>query len=254
MSVGFIHGVMNTDNMAVSGETIDFGPCAFIESYDPAAVFSSIDGFGRYALANQWRAAHWNIARFAEALLPIIDPDPKRAVELAREELDAFRGTYEREWLVTMRGKLGFTLTQDRDLELVGDLLDLMHSSQADFTLTFRRLCDAVDLAQNAGPRDLFSDPAAYDRWAIDWRKRLAQEARSTGEIARAMRQRNPAFIPRNHRVEQALEAAIERDDFEPFLALLEVLSRPYDDQSARMEYALPAQPHERVVQTFCGT
>jgi uncharacterized protein YdiU (UPF0061 family) len=254
VSVGFVHGVMNTDNMAVSGQTIDFGPCAFIESYDPAAVFSSIDGFGRYAFANQWQAAHWNITRFAETLIPIIDPDARRAVELAREELAEFPAAYERQWLAEMRGKLGFSLAQDGDLELVEDLLDVMLANQADFTLTFRRLCDAVDRAQNTGPRDLFSDPAAYDRWAASWRQRLAQEPRSTEEIARAMRQRNPAFIPRNHRVEQALDAAIERDDFEPFLTLLAVLSRPYDDQSTRTEYALPALPRERVLRTFCGT
>ncbi|HUD25047.1 MAG TPA: YdiU family protein [Burkholderiaceae bacterium] len=254
MQVGFVHGVMNTDNMAVSGETIDFGPCAFIEAYDPAAVFSSIDELGRYAFGNQPRAAQWNIVRFAEVLLALIDPDPNRATELAQAVISAFPTWYESEWIAGMRRKLGLGLAQDGDLGLIQGLLDAMHANQADFTLTFRRLCDAAAEAGDAGPRALFADPGAYDRWALLWRERLQSEDGSPAERAQAMRRVNPAVIPRNHRVEQALKAAVEREDYAPFFELLTVLSRPYEEQHAYLAYAAPAQAHERVVQTFCGT
>ena len=254
MQVGFVHGVMNTDNMAVSGETIDFGPCAFIEAYDPAAVFSSIDELGRYAFGNQARAAQWNIARLAEALLPLIDPDRKRAIELAQPVITEFPTWYEHEWIAGMRGKLGLELAQDGDLELIRGLLDAMQANQADFTLTFRRLCDAAADGDGAGPRALFADPGAYDRWAVLWRNRLQSEAGSPAQRAQAMRRVNPAVIARNHRVEQALRAAVEREDFAPFSELLAVLSRPYEEQGAYLAYAAPAQAGERILQTFCGT
>jgi protein adenylyltransferase len=254
MQVGFVHGVMNTDNMAVSGETIDFGPCAFIEAYDPAAVFSSIDDFGRYAFGNQARAAQWNVARLAEALLALIDPDPKRAIELAQAVISEFPTWYENEWIAGMRSKLGLSLAQDGDPELIRGLLDAMHANQADFTLTFRRMCDAAADGDDAGPRALFADPGAYDRWAVLWRERLQSEAGSPAQRAQAMRRVNPAFIPRNHRVQQALSAAVEREDFAPFSELLAVLSQPYEEQSAHLSYAAPARADERVLQTFCGT
>jgi uncharacterized protein YdiU (UPF0061 family) len=254
MQVGFVHGVMNTDNMAVSGETIDFGPCAFIEAYDPAAVFSSIDELGRYAFGNQARAAQWNIARFAETLLPLIDPDPKRAIELAQAVISAFPTWYESEWIAGMRSKLGLSLAQEGDQELIRGLLDAMHANQADFTLTFRRMCDAAADGDDVGPRALFADPGAYDRWAALWCSRLQSEPGSPAERVQAMRRVNPAVIPRNHRVEQALGAAVEREDFAPFFELLAVLSRPYEEQGAYLAYAAPAQPGERVLQTFCGT
>jgi len=254
MQVGFVHGVMNTDNMAVAGETIDFGPCAFIEAYDPAAVFSSIDELGRYAFGNQARAAQWNIARLAEALLPVIDPDPKRATELAQAVISAFPAWYEEEWIAGMRAKLGLDLAQDGDLELIRGLLEAMHANQADFTLTFRLLCDAAADRDHAGPRALFADPAAYDRWAALWRNRHRSEAGPPEQRAQAMRRVNPAVIPRNHRVQQALSAAVERGDFGPFSGLLTVLSRPFEEPSAHPAYAAPAQPDERVLQTFCGT
>jgi uncharacterized protein YdiU (UPF0061 family) len=254
MQVGFVHGVMNTDNMAVSGETIDFGPCAFIEAYDPAAVFSSIDEMGRYAFGNQARAAQWNIARFAETLLPLIDPDPNRAIELAEAVIAGFPAWYDSEWLAAMRRKLGLGLAQDGDRELIQELLDAMHRNEADFTLTFRRMCDAAAGADDAGPRALFADPAAYDRWAARWRNRLQSEPASPAERAQAMRRVNPAVIPRNHRVEQALSAAVKREDFAPFFELLAVVSRPYEEQAAYQAYAAPARADERVLQTFCGT
>jgi len=254
MQVGFVHGVMNTDNMAVSGETIDFGPCAFIEAYDPGAVFSSIDELGRYAFGNQARVAQWNIARLAEALLPLIDPDPRHATELAQAVISAFPTWYESEWIAGMRSKLGLRLAQDGDLELIGGLLDAMHANQADFTLTFRRICDAAADGDDAGPRALFADPGAYDRWAVLWRSRLQSEPGLPADRAQAMRRVNPAVIPRNHRVEQALSAAVEREDVAPFFKLLEALSQPYEEQGAYLAYAVPAQADERVLQTFCGT
>ena len=254
MQVGFVHGVMNTDNMAVSGETIDFGPCAFIEEYEPAAVFSSIDELGRYAFGNQARAAQWNIAQLAQVLLALIDPDPERAIELAQAVITAFPTWYESDWIAGMRSKFGLNLAQDGDLELIGALLDAMQANQADFTLTFRRLCNAAADEDDAGPRALFDDPGAYDRWAALWRKRLQSEPGSPAQRAQAMRRVNPAVIPRNHRVEQALNAAVEREDFAPFFELLAALSRPYEEQGAYLAYAAPARRDERVLQTFCGT
>jgi uncharacterized protein YdiU (UPF0061 family) len=255
MHVGFIHGVMNTDNMAVSGETIDFGPCAFMDAYDPAAVFSSIDGMGRYAYANQPHAAQWNLARFAETLLPLLNPDPGRAVELATEAVSAFAGRFDGHWLAGMRDKLGLATAQDGDLQFVQGFLDLMHRNQADYTLTLRRLCDAaLTPAADVGVRALFVNPVAYDEWAARWRLRLAREAGSPDVRFKAMRLVNPAYIPRNHRIEQVIAAAVEREDFSRFSELLEILSRPYEEQESLTDYGRPPQPDERVTQTFCGT
>ena len=255
MHVGLIHGVMNTDNTALSGETIDFGPCAFMDSYDPATAFSAIDEFGRYAYANQPTIAQWNLARFAETLLPLMHPNPERAVELASEAIFAFTSSYQEHWLAGMREKLGLSGNEEGDLDLVSDLLHAMHENDADFTLTFRRLCAAAaDETADAEVRGLFANPGAYDSWAARWRSRLAADERDPNARAEAMRAVNPAFIPRNHRVEQALDAAIDNADFSPFVELLTVLSRPYQDQSAFADYANPAQAGERVFRTFCGT
>jgi uncharacterized protein YdiU (UPF0061 family) len=255
MHVGFIHGVMNTDNMALSGETIDFGPCAFIDTYDPAAVFSSIDSFGRYAYANQPHAAAWNLTRLAETLLPWIDPSPERAIELATEALAEFSTSYARHWLAGMREKMGLSLPLDGDLELAQGLLNEMHRNHADFTLTFRGLCDAAEgVGADAELRARFADPGAYDAWAQLWRARLSREPQAPGVRAAAMRRVNPLFIPRNHRIEQVIRAAVEHDDFAPFARLAQVLSRPYETQIDFADYAEPPQPSERVLQTFCGT
>ena len=255
MQVGFIHGVMNTDNMALSGETIDFGPCAFIDAYDPATAFSAIDEFGRYAYANQPTIAQWNLARFAETLLPLVDPNPERAVELASEAISAFTSRFQEHWVAGMRDKLGISSDEDCDLDLIRELLRAMHENAADFTLTFRRLCDAAaDEKADADARSLFADPSAYDSWAARWRSRLVLDRLEPNARAQAMRNVNPAFIPRNHLVEQALSAAIEYEDFSRFAALLAVLSRPYEDQEAFADYAKPPQTSERVFQTFCGT
>ena len=255
MQVGFIHGVMNTDNMALSGETIDFGPCAFMDSFDPAAVFSSIDSFGRYAYGNQPRVAQWNLARFAETLLPLIDPDPERAVELGTEAVRQFTGLFDLQWLDGMRLKLGLSQPEPGDRDLVQTLLDLMHGNQADFTLTFRHLADVLPGESGAARvRGLFENPGAFDAWIQAWQSRLEHEPQAPRARAEGMRRANPAFIPRNHRIEQAIVAAVEAEDFQPFLDLLEALSRPFEDQPRFARLLEPPQPSERVLQTFCGT
>jgi uncharacterized protein YdiU (UPF0061 family) len=255
MHVGFIHGVMNTDNMAVSGETIDFGPCAFMDSYDPAAVFSSIDRQGRYAFGNQPHAAVWNLARLAETLLPIIDSSADRAVELASEVVAAFSVHFADAWLAGLRRKLGLSMREDGDAALADDLLDAMHRNHADFTLAFRRLCDAAESEErDGGVRSLFANPRNYDEWASRWRARLAREPLEPRARAEAMRQVNPAFIPRNHRIEQVINAAVENQDFGPFAEMSTALSQPYQPLEGFESYADPPDPSERVLQTFCGT
>jgi serine/tyrosine/threonine adenylyltransferase len=255
MHVGFIHGVMNTDNMAVSGETIDFGPCAFVDEFDPSAVFSSIDERGRYAYANQPHAAAWNLARFAETLLPVIDSDSGRAIELASGVLSTFTAQFAEHWLAGMRRKLGLSAKEEADRALADDLLDAMHRNQADFTLTFRGLCAAAaEQPDETRVRGLFGNASDYDHWAQRWRARLAREPTPPTVRVEAMRQVNPAYIPRNHRVEQMIVAAVERGDLAPFDELLAVLSQPYQEQPAFAAYANPPQPNERVLQTFCGT
>ena len=253
--VGFIHGVMNTDNMALSGETIDYGPCAFMDEYDPATVFSSIDHAGRYAYANQPGIAQWNLARLAECLLPLIDFDRKKAVAAATEVLEGFSNRFRDYWRGGMRRKLGLSSAQPGDAALIDGLLDIMRENRADFTLTFRRLCAAACGPEgDADVRALFADPAAYDGWAAQWRARLSEESRTPDQVERSMLRVNPAVIPRNHVVEQALAAAERNGDFAPFERLLEALSSPYAEPENARELMLPPNPEERVRQTFCGT
>jgi serine/tyrosine/threonine adenylyltransferase len=245
--IGFIHGVMNTDNCSIAGETIDYGPCAFMDAYDPGAVFSSIDHQGRYAYANQPRIALWNLTRLAECLLPLLDGDETAATDALATFAPGFQAAY----FAGLRRKIGLLAEREGDDELTQSLLNLMATDGADFTLTFRRLCDAAEgPAGNAAVRALFKDAGAYDAWAARWRVRLAAEKSAAG----AMRAVNPAFIPRNHLVEAALTAAVERLDFQPFEDLLAVLSRPFDDQPGVAHYATPPRDEERVLQTFCGT
>ena len=251
MGVGFIHGVMNTDNMAVSGETIDYGPCAFMEAYDPAAVFSAIDEGGRYAYSNQPRMAQWNLARLAETLLELIDTDQKLAIELAMGAINGFSDLFDAQSLSGMRAKLGLAGVEEGDRALIAALLGVMGKGGADFTLTFRRLADLA-AGEGEGPRALFSDPAAFDAWAVAWHARLGSAPRDA--TARAMRRANPAFVPRNHRVEAAIGAAIEREDFAPFETLLTVLAQPYEAQQGHTQYEAPAEAGELVLRTFCGT
>jgi uncharacterized protein YdiU (UPF0061 family) len=240
MHVGFIHGVMNTDNMAISGETIDYGPCAFMDQYDPATVFSSIDARGRYAYANQPKIAQWNLARFAETLVFLIDDDEKRAIARATEVVHDFSELYERHWLNGMRAKLGLFTEDETDLNLATGLLTAMEGKNVDYTLAFRYLADAA-LGREEPIRALFADPSAYDVWSGHWRARLAREEVSPLARAQAMRRVNPAFIPRNHRVEEALSAAVEHDDYAPFETLLNILSRPFEDQAEFATFAAPA-------------
>ena len=252
--VGFIHGVMNTDNTSISGETIDYGPCAFLDHYDPAQVFSSIDEFGRYAYANQPRIALWNLTRLAECLLPLFSDDQDTAIAEAQELLSAFAEHFNIAYKAGLRRKLGLFTERDDDQLLAQALLDAMARGRADFTLTFRRLSDAAADDSNQGVRQLFAEPEAFDEWAGRWRTRLAQEAQSPAERGAAMRAVNPAFIPRNHRVEAVIAAAVTNDDYAPFEELVAVLAKPFSDQPAFADYANPPEPHERVCQTFCGT
>jgi len=258
MMLGFVHGVMNTDNTSISGETIDYGPCAFMEAYDPATVFSSIDSQGRYSYGNQPGIMLWNLTRLAETLLPLLEQEEgseKDAVASAEAALNAFGAKYDVAHLAGMRRKLGLFIEREGDAALVQDLLERMAANRADFTLAFRGLCDAV-----AGPegdarvRTLFADPAAYDVWAVGWRARLEEENVASEEHAAAMQRVNPAFIPRNHLVEAALKAAVERQDFQPFEELLDVLAQPYEERLGLERYAAPARPEESVRWTFCGT
>jgi uncharacterized protein YdiU (UPF0061 family) len=253
--VGFIHGVMNTDNTSISGETIDYGPCAFMDHYDPAMVFSSIDELGRYAYANQPRIALWNLTRFAECLLPLLAEDQDKAVEQAQSALGEFAESFNAAYQAGLRKKLGLFTARDDDFVLAQDLLDAMAKNHADFTLTFRRLSEAaLAPVDDSRVRQLFADPTAYDEWAVRWRQRISEEMQDPATRQSAMRLVNPAFIPRNHRIEAVIDAAINRDDFAPFEELLTVLSKPYEDQPAFASYAEPPEPHQRVLQTFCGT
>jgi serine/tyrosine/threonine adenylyltransferase len=253
--VGFIHGVMNTDNTSISGETIDYGPCAFMDHYDPAAVFSSIDEQGRYAYANQPRIALWNLTRLAECLLPLFSDDKDKAVEQAQFILSEFAEKFTTAYQAGLRQKTGLVTEREGDEALLQDLLEAMAKNHADFTLTFRGLSEAaLDANGDQKVRSLFADPAAYDEWAVRWRQRIGDEPQDPAARRTAMQSVNPVFIPRNHRVEAVIQAAVNRDDFAPFEELLTVLSKPYEDQPAFAAYADPPEPHQRVLQTFCGT
>ena len=244
MRVGFIHGVMNTDNMALCGETIDYGPCAFMDSFDPSTVFSSIDHQRRYAYANQPVMAHWNLARLAESLLPLIHENRETAIELAEDSLKAFEKLYKSKWLAMMGNKLGLAKIEDQDEELITELLDLMHEYSADYTNTF------LDLGQKELPAEEFYISEDFSNWHNRWVKRLQQEG---GDSFALMRSVNPAVIPRNHKVEEALQAA-ERDDLTPFHHLFEAVTNPYESGEYLKPYQTPPNPKEKVLQTFCGT
>jgi serine/tyrosine/threonine adenylyltransferase len=248
---------MNTDNTSIAGETIDYGPCAFMDSYDPATVYSSIDSVGRYAYGNQPRIARWNLARLAEALLPLLDEDKDNAVQKANEALNGFGARFEAAYVEGLRSKLGLLQAQADDLSLAQGLLDLMAKNGADFTLTFRNLGEAAASPEgDAGVRNLFTDPTAYDAWAVAWRRRLADDGTvAVHERMSVMRAANPGVIPRNHLVEEAISAAVDNNDFTPFEELIAVLARPYEDVPATLaRYAVPPRPDQVVRQTFCGT
>jgi uncharacterized protein YdiU (UPF0061 family) len=245
---------MNTDNMSIAGETIDYGPCAFMDAYDPNTVYSSIDQQGRYAFRNQPVIAQWNLARLAETLLPLIDPDPDKAVALATAVLEPFIAQFDAHFLAGMRRKIGLAQPVEGDAELIRQLLAAMEQSHADFTLVFRRLAlTAEDPAEESRLRELFADTSAIESWLHDWRSSIARDPGPRDARIAGMRAASPAFIPRNHRVQAALDAA-EAGDYLPFHTLLEVLRNPFDEQPQRSEYSQPPAPSERVLQTFCGT
>jgi uncharacterized protein YdiU (UPF0061 family) len=252
LGVGFIHGVMNTDNMSIAGETIDYGPCAFMDAYHPGRVYSSIDHRGRYAYGNQPPIAQWNLARLAEALLPLLDPDENQAIEAAQGAIDGFGQCFEHAYLACFRAKLGLLTAQTDDAELIDGLLRAMAEAGADFTNTFRALCDAATGV--VGPvRAQFGDSARFDGWHARWAERLASESTSPVARATAMRRANPAIIPRNHRVEAALNAAVA-GDLDPLEALLQALANPWDEGPETHYYMQPPKPDEVVQKTFCGT
>ena len=241
MGVGFIHGVMNTDNMAISGETIDFGPCAFMDAYDPVTVFSSIDEYGRYAFANQPPIAQWNLARLAETLLSFIDDDREKAIAVATERIEGFPAIFTSHWLDVFRRKIGLSTSEDGDVDLIEALLDAMRLAGADFTITFRKLANG-------------EEPDGLGAWMPSWRERTARDPQSETERLALMQSANPAYIPRNHLVEEMIQAAVERGDYAPFRRMLGVLSNPYREQDGAERFGEAPGPSEKVYRTFCGT
>ena len=247
MRVGFIHGVMNTDNMAISGETIDYGPCAFMDAYDPETVFSSIDHNGRYAYFNQPGITKWNLARFAETLLPLIDKNKDKAIKIVTEIINNFGEIYKKNWLEMMRKKLGLIEKKNNDEKLINDLLSLLHEQKADYTNTF---CSLMN--EDVQNDKIFNNKEFID-WHQKWKECLAKNNNSTEESLKLMRSVNPIVIPRNHKVEEVLEAA-NKDDLNPFHDFLKVLEKPYENQLKNNNYQSPAPPSEKKYQTFCGT
>ncbi|WP_210367303.1 protein adenylyltransferase SelO [Bacillus sp. REN3] len=245
---GFIHGVMNTDNMTISGETIDYGPCAFMDTYDPATVFSSIDREGRYAYGNQPYIGGWNLARFAETLLPLLHEEEKQAIELAQAAISEYPDLFEAKWLAGMRAKLGLFNEEKGDKALVEELLKLMNANRADYTNTFRAL--------TMGKQDeteLFKSEE-YAKWHEKWQERLSRQQESKESSNQLMKNSNPAVIPRNHRVEAALEAAIEQGDYSVMEELLAILADPYAYSQEQAEYCQPPAPSKVPYRTYCGT
>ncbi|WP_249870026.1 protein adenylyltransferase SelO [Oceanobacillus saliphilus] len=247
-SVGFIHGVMNTDNMTISGETIDYGPCAFMDEYDTSTVFSSIDRQGRYAYGNQPVIGGWNLARFAESLLPILHEDREQALKLAQDSISGYLDLYHQNWLTEMRSKLGIFGEETQDEALIEELLGMMQKYRADFTNTFRALTFGEQ--ENT---DMFGTKE-YVQWEELWKARLGRQQESTESSKALMKSSNPAVIPRNHRVEEALEAAVEKGDYSVMERLLDVLSDPYALAVDHEDYCKPPEPSNRPYQTFCGT
>ncbi|RJS60905.1 YdiU family protein [Bacillus sp. PK3_68] len=246
--VGFIHGVMNTDNMTISGETIDYGPCAFMDTYDPATVFSSIDLQGRYAYGNQPYIGGWNLARFAEALLPLLHEEEEKAVELAQKEISHFTKLYHSYWFAGMRAKLGLVNEEAEDEALIKDLLHMMEQHHADYTNTFRALT-----LNSLKDQELFAT-SEFNKWHERWKERRGRQKESKDASNQLMRESNPALIPRNHRVEEALAAAVEEGDDSVMHRLLDALSNPYAYSNKYEDYCTPAAPTSHPYRTYCGT
>ncbi|GHC64124.1 UPF0061 protein [Limoniibacter endophyticus] len=251
MQIGFIHGVMNTDNMTISGETIDYGPCAFMDEYHPRKVFSSIDTQGRYAFGNQPLIGQWNLARLAETLLPLIDDNEDEALELAQGALSGFNAVFQEAYNRGMAQKIGIAEVQEGDMDLLGDLLGIMAAEESDFTLSFRGLADVLEDESGAIAQGLFG--GHFAGWEVRWRDRLSRQGTPVEEIAIGMRAANPLYIPRNHQIQAVIDAA-ENNDFAPFHALNSVLQKPFERQEGAEAFAVPPQRHERVLRTFCGT
>ena len=246
---GFIHGVMNTDNMTISGETIDYGPCAFLDTYEPGRVFSSIDHYGRYSYSNQPKITGWNLARFAETLLPLIDTDQEVAVGLAQEALGDFGNQFQDVWRAGMTAKLGLFGNEDGDDALIDDLLKLMHDHKADYTNTFRAL--TFDKPEET----TIADKEGFDEWYKAWKSRLDGQMESAKASRELMRNSNPAVIPRNHRVEEAIQAAVSRQDYSLTEKLVEAVKHPYAHRDEQLEFtATPSEDEARTFKTYCGT
>ena len=245
MRVGFIHGVMNTDNMAISGETIDYGPCAFMDHYDPKTVFSSIDKFGRYAFSNQPPITKWNLARFAECLIPLIDKNEDTAIKLATDLIDNFQNIYEDKWLNMMRDKLGLFGEDKNDKKLINDLFNWMEKNKADYTNTF---CNLMDINSD----EIYKNNDFID-WKNEWKKRSELNNSTKEKQSKLMKSNNPIVIPRNHKVEEALAEA-DKGSLDKMKKLLSILKNPYDNQNNIEEYQLPAPSSNEKYKTFCGT
>ena len=253
MSIGFVHGVMNTDNMTISGETIDYGPCAFMDRYVPSTVFSSIDDHGRYAYENQPKIGQWNLAQLAKALIPLYEDEQELVIQRFVDELDTFNDYYETFWLENMRAKLGFINKEEGDRDLINQLLKLMHECDADFTLTFRYL-SKVRLGSELEFKGQFSNSINTSEWLSQWLQRVSRDEPSPERSALIMDAVNPIYIPRNHKIEEALDAAVNHNDLEPFRVMLAVVSEPYSERRSDDEFAKPPLTTSAPYVTFCGT
>ncbi len=253
MNLGFVHGVMNTDNMTVSGETIDYGPCAFIDSFDPGAVFSSIDSQSRYAYSNQPSAAIWNLSRFAETLLPLISSDAEQAIPLATDVINGFEQNYQQYWLAGMRCKLGLINQEPDDLALANELLKIMAAQKVDYTQLFRALGNLLQ-GDSEAAKILFADSGVFMQWQQRWSERLSRDPQSKDLRVTAMNLVNPVYIPRNHQVEQVIKAAEENADFAPFEKLLAALTSPFEQRQDFDEFSTPAPDEFGCYTTYCGT
>lgn len=254
MNIGFIHGVMNTDNTAISGETIDYGPCAFMDHYDPNTVFSSIDMHGRYRFINQGSILAWNMSSFGNCLLSFFHEDEEQAKILYHQILENLQRDFLSNWRTGMAKKLGLTASEEDDADLLSSFLDILQKQETDYTLAFRYLSDHTSQPSSLRFQKLFTDFVPIQQWLERWQQRLKKEEVSLGEISSRMNGVNPAFIPRNHRIEKAIQLAENNGNFEETFRLIKILNNPYEEQPEFSDYMKPPEPEERVLQTFCGT
>ena len=254
MSIGFIHGVMNTDNTSIAGETIDYGPCAFMDTYDPSTVFSSIDHHGRYSFGNQPHIIEWNLACFATCLIPLIDEDPSKANKQAGEIIKDVSVKINKAIMDKMRQKIGLSSEQKTTHQLLEKLLKIMLDNQSDYTLTFRYLCDVLGEKGDSKFKEQFTTQDEISKWLVEWQLCINNQGQSKEKIYQSMRLVNPAFIPRNHLIERIIKAAVDHDDYSEMKALSSILSNPYKEQNVDFDYINPPEPSEKVYKTFCGT